>query len=108
MEQLPLDYGLTLRDAGAERVLINEGEWKEAAAEAVRLLAHSGVPFTAEEVREIVGDPERTNAMGAVFLVASQAGLIEPCGYRIPSRASRHANRLRVWKGSGHPDKNPG
>ncbi len=75
--------------------------WKARVDAAIEELAASGAPFTAEDVREIAGDPpDHPNAMGARFAAAAQRGLIRSVGYRKARRASLHRHPIHVWEGT--------
>lgn len=91
------------RDLGTARVWDHEpDEWKTLAWNALLILADGGEPFTSEDVRAIVGDPERPNVVGSLFLRASKRGIIKRTGeLRHASRPSLHATDLPVWIGSG-------
>ena len=102
-EQLSLDTraeGERRRDRGIAKVWDAAGEWREAALEAIEELARAGVAFTAEDVRAIVGDPPRFNAVGAAFQIAARRGRIRKIGYRKATRPSLHATDLAVWEGA--------
>jgi hypothetical protein len=96
-----MSEGQALRDAGASQVSDNAPSWwKQACDTAIAQHAARRQPFTAEDIRIVVGDPpNHPNAMGARFLAAAKGGLIERVGYQKPVRASRHANPLSVWRG---------
>lgn len=97
--------GTDLRNAGTSQVSAHTPtDWKSDCDRAIQKLAAANRDFTAEDVRAIVGDPpNHPNAMGARFLSAAKAQLIERVGYRTPVRASRHANPLAVWRGRTPP-----
>lgn len=97
----PTLTGDDLRDAGTSQVSANTpSDWKAECDRAIQFLASSARTFTAEDVRAIAGDPpNHPNAMGARFLAAAKANLIERVGYQKPVRATRHANPLAVWRG---------
>ena len=74
--------------------------WKDAARQALAAFARSGTEFTAEDVRDVVGDPPgHPNAMGGSFQKASRQGLIHRVGFRPARRPSRNVSSLAVWKG---------
>jgi hypothetical protein len=100
MSQLSLT-GIELRDAGVSSVTEHTpGEWRSAADQAIVALANKREPFTADDVRELVGDPpNHPNAMGARFLDAVRAGIIRQVGRSLPVRASRHASSVGLWIG---------
>lgn len=94
-------FGVELRDAGVSSVSGHTpGEWRSAADRAIVELANKRDPFTAEDVRAVVGDPpNHPNAMGARFLDAARAGIIRQVGRQLPARPSRHASSVGVWIG---------
>lgn len=74
--------------------------WTEAANKAIRDLAASGEPFTAEDLRSIVGPPFGShNAMGARFMAAAKAGIIRRVGSRQATRPEAAGRWLAVWRG---------
>jgi hypothetical protein len=93
--------GEALRDRGVDRVWDNAGEkWRAEALEAIALCAAAGEPFTAEDIRAIVGDPpHHHNAFGAAFALCARRGIIRKVGYRKATRASLHATELAEWIG---------
>jgi hypothetical protein len=88
-----------VRDTGAQLALRFDPAWSERAAEVIRDFAASGEEFDPEDVRAVVGDPESPPAMGAAFLRASKAGLIEPVGISKSTRIQRHGGWARTWRG---------
>lgn len=95
-----LRFGEALRDQGMARVLMfTPDEWKARAFEAIVELAKTGEPFTSEQLREIVGDPPKPNAMGSIFNAAAMKKIIVHCGWRKASRPGMHATDLREWIG---------
>lgn len=97
-----IETGEELRDAGISQVEKNTPlDWRSSAQFAIANLAVAGKPFTAEDVRDLVGDPpNHSNAMGAQFMVACKAGMIRRIGYAKPRRASRHAGVIAEWIGT--------
>lgn len=91
------------RDVGVSRVEASNVEWSEAARRAIRTLAATGRPFTAEDVVGIVGHPESPNAIGAAMLKAARIGLIYKSGMVAASRETSHARPLQVWRGARAP-----
>jgi hypothetical protein len=63
------------------------------------VLARNGAEFTAEDVREWVGDPPHPNALGARVLAAVKADIIVRTGYRKATRREAHARVLAVYRG---------
>jgi hypothetical protein len=97
------EYGAGLaeavRDVGVQAALNFDSEWRDAAQEALAELAASGLEFTADDLRDRVGEPMSPNALGAAIRAASAADLIRHVGYRRSRRISRHAGVIGVWKG---------
>lgn len=93
--------GKDLRDEGVVSVDGHTPEaWRDSAQLLIAQLASTGQPFTAEDIRSAVGDPpNHHNAMGAQIIGAAKAGLIEKIGYTQPTRRSRHASVMAVWRG---------
>lgn len=94
--------GEMLRDEGTAAVREAQdrddlGEWNEAASKVLVRLALSGRPFTAEDLREFVGDPPRANAMGALFL--KHRKVLQLVGWVKPLRPSGHASMIRQYVG---------
>lgn len=105
VDQLDLLSGEHLRDEGTARVDANEDDaWKAAVDVAIERLAHecragTRETFTAEDVRDLAGDPpNHANAMGARFLRAVKAGTIVGVGWTRSSRPAAHACRLQLYK----------
>jgi hypothetical protein len=100
-EELTLWAGLA-RDHGAQRTLADpeSRQWQDAADEALEELAANGKPFTASDLRRVVGDPPNSACVGAVFLRASRARLIRCIGVQASSRVQRHAGLERIWEGA--------
>jgi hypothetical protein len=92
-QQLALE-GMALADGAASM------DWKQRWDLAIRQLAKTRESFTAEDVREIAGDPtDHPNAIGARFAAASKSGLIRPVGIRKARRDDAHARVFREWRG---------
>jgi len=93
-EQLGL-LGMALADEAASDA------WQAKWDRAIILLAISGEPFCADDVREIAGPPEdHPNACGARFQAAARRGLIRHWGYRKSARAVLHAHPIAEWVGT--------
>lgn len=89
-----------LRDEGIARANENADEWWASCFDAaVGYFASTGVPFTADDVRELIPTPDHPNRTGARFHAANRAGLIRPTGFALSRSRSRHAGVLRVWQG---------
>ena len=85
--------GMALADAAEPQA------WRDAADAAIRILAASGREFGANEVRDLVGDPTHSNAMGAAFSRANKAGLIKYLRHAPSNRPQLHRCAIRVWVG---------
>lgn len=95
-----LSLGDALKNQGMARVDQAEDEdWKERADEAILELARKPSPFTAEDVREIAGDPSRPNAMGARLSANARRGLIRHYGFVHARRPERHSSLVILWMG---------
>lgn len=95
-----MQLGEALRDQGMARVLMfTDDEWKLRAMQAIIELARGGEPFTSEDLRELVGDPPKPNAMGSIFNTAAMRKIITHVGWRKASRPGMHATDLREWMG---------
>lgn len=95
--------GSTMRDAGLGRALMADPQWVAKADLAIRDLAETGMPFTAEDVRKIVGAPREPNTMGAVFAAAAQLRIVRRHGDAISKRPSRRGGRRGIWIGANAP-----
>lgn len=65
----------------------------------IAVLSRNGAEFTAEDVRQWVGDPPHPNALGARILAAAKGGIIQCIGYRKATRREAHARVLGVYRG---------
>ena len=65
----------------------------------IATLSRNGADFTAEDVRQWVGDPPHPNALGARILSAVKNGIIQCIGYRKATRREAHARILGVYRG---------
>jgi hypothetical protein len=73
--------------------------WPERCDAAIEYLARARPTFTAEDVRELCGDPSRPTQLGARLLAAAKRGLIERVGFAQASRSERHGGWVGVWQG---------
>lgn len=88
------------RDAGIELVLRHErARYKAAFVEAV-VKFPIGFEFTAEDMRELIGDPPgHRNSMGGLFHSVAKLGLTEDTKQRMKAtRAKAHARDLPIWR----------
>jgi hypothetical protein len=98
--------GLVNKEHGMERALKSYEEWQSAFRKEVRTLAATRMPFTSEDVVEIVGLPsgeigkDANNAVGAMMNALAKEGVIAKTGNRALSRRpSSHGAELTLWKG---------
>lgn len=93
------------KELGQDRAIATKAEWAETAYEALRKLALTGRPFTADDLIAEVGLPtgavsdKKNNAVGALFTKVAKTGLITRIGYTTSSRKSGHATTIGVWRG---------
>lgn len=92
------------RDAAIAQVEMHaDAGWKDAAAGLVVELADRGVPFTSDDVVELLEDrgvsTHNLAALGPVFQRAARAGTIRKTGLLIPSRIPRRHRDLTEWIG---------
>lgn len=74
--------------------------WRDCAERALAHWAESGLPFTADDLRELgVPEADHPNRWGALFATFHRRGVIEAVGYQVSTRRSRHGGVLRVWRG---------
>jgi hypothetical protein len=94
--------GAALRDEGVHQLDLASlwDDWPAKADKAIRHLARMGRPSDADDVRTLVGDPGRANQIGARFLAAARAGLIERVDVRQSDRPGRHRGLVSVWRGA--------
>lgn len=90
----------------AIRALINETVrnhgWRDAANHAMRHLADTGRPFSADDLRDLMGDhqPDNPNSIGGIFMAWNKAKLITRHGGG-PSRTNtRHGGHRNTWIGN--------
>lgn len=77
-----------------------DGWWLDCSGRGVTWWAEAGVPFTAEDVRDLgVPEPDHCARWGALFAAFRARGIIECIGYKVATRPSRHGGILRVWVG---------
>lgn len=68
----------------------------DAVEQAIRQLAASGRPFSANDARQIHG--VKGGVVGATFTALHKAGVIEPCGDETSTDAGTHGHRLYQWR----------
>lgn len=91
------------RDRGAEAAAQASSDWMRMAEDCLADYIFDGTAFTADMVRDVCGPPPSANAMGALFLNASKAGLIQFVALERSSRIAGHRRRITVWRGTAEP-----
>lgn len=87
MEQLQLIQAPYMRECN---IL---GDWAHHADKAIKQLAATGRPFTADDVRALIPDgltPAHNNAWGGLFSAWRTSRTITPIGYRQSAHGPRH------------------
>lgn len=102
--------GTILKERGMGRAIANSPEgWKEAFREEVKRQASTGLPFTSEDVTNVIGLPagdgagmNANNGVGAMMNSMARQGVIVSAPNRVTEsqRDSRHGSRIGVWIGS--------
>jgi hypothetical protein len=73
--------------------------WLDAVTQqAVDWIANRSDPFTADDLREVVGSPLVANHLGVLLASLSTMGICEKCGWTESRRASRNGAVLRLWR----------
>lgn len=93
----PTREGERLRDEGMAKVVAAESSWTDVALRWIENRP-TGERFDAQAVTDAVGTPEHSNAVGAVFGIASRRGWVKPVGIVQSSRPQRHAGRILEWE----------
>lgn len=77
--------------------------WHEAANEAMGQLVQAGTPFSADDLRTLLGDvePANPNSIGGLFMAWSKSGLIQRVGGGTSRGAKRHGGYRHEWIGVG-------
>jgi hypothetical protein len=81
--------------------------WHQRADAAMQVLADKAEPFSANDLRDMVGEPDdthtansRNNGIGAVFNAWAQDGRIAPTGRSVRSnKLERKGGRVQEWVG---------
>lgn len=79
------------------RAELRRDPWKAEVAAAIGELRR-GEPWTAEELRELAGDPRRPELMGGVVRGLRLAGRIVPAGVAIARRPAARGRLVRTWR----------
>lgn len=102
-EQMDLIEALRLCEEGIAAVESHASkEYRCKLIGAIEVLIERGGEFTADDVRQIAGDPPATthpNIAGAIVNRAARDGIIRMVGYGISSRPQGHGNLVRRWIG---------
>lgn len=103
-----LDLGIHPAEAAWYSTVRIGEPWHAAAERAMKHLAMSRRPFSADDLRDLLapyGQPPTPNAVGGLFKAWSQQGLIRRAGGG-PSRASkRRGGHRHVWQGVGNESR---
>lgn len=76
--------------------------WADRAEEAMHTLERQGTPFTADDLRDLIGpdhQPHHVNAVGALFNQHHRAGLIRAVGGGNSRGQKRNGGYRREWIG---------
>lgn len=95
--------GTDIREVAYYAEIAAHRGWHVAAHRIMTDLAATGLPFTADDFRELMGDnqPHHPNAIGSFFRVCRKDGLIKPTGLFVDARTpSRHRAAIRQWVGT--------
>lgn len=90
------------RDHGIARADESTDAWTRSCWQtAINYWASTGVPFGADECRELgVPEPKSPGAVGAWFYAACRRGVIKPHSFVQSVRPSRHRSWQRQWIGA--------
>jgi hypothetical protein len=93
------DSGRGRRNKGIKRVKSQTPDWwLQGFSRALFVLKAKGKPFTAEDIRELTGDPpNHPNAMGAAVNSAVRSGQIQLVGYERAKRKEAQARLIRSF-----------
>lgn len=96
--------GTDIREVAYYAEIAAHRGWHVAAHRIMTDLAATGLPFTADDFRDLMGDdvlPHHPNAIGSFFRICRKDGLIRPTGLHVESRTpSRHGATIRQWVGT--------
>ena len=95
-DQLNLNLGREKRDLGMARADAHVDPWRAAANDWIEGLPVETI-FTAEDLCQTIGRPERVNAVGARLSAWARQGKIAELAYVQAHRPSRHASRMLRW-----------
>lgn len=75
-------------------------QYRDKVNQAIWKLVCMNVRFTAEDVRELSGEPPSQNALGGLMYGAVKAGVIERVDWAKAKRTKSHSRNLQVYKGA--------
>jgi hypothetical protein len=84
---------------------LDDDGWRDRAKDAIQTLIERDATFTAEDIRELAGDPPEPNDLGPILMTAHKRKIIERVGYQPATRASRAGSINAVW--TVHPHRKP-
>ena len=77
--------------------------WADAAETGMKHLAQRGEPFSADDLRELIGEvagePAKPGAYGGLFLSWSRKGLIRRVGHVASRGPKNNAREQKLWVG---------
>lgn len=97
-----LEFGRMFRDEGIATVINHTPlSYRAHFSAAVLALARKQSPFTAEDVRDQVGDPpNHVNALPGLIQAEVRTGLIKKIGYVQAKRPTSHARMIGLYLGT--------
>ena len=101
-EQVPLWDDLHPAEAAFYGSIAVHHGWHVAAERAMGYLRKTGLEFTADDLRRLLGqagEPLTPNAYGGLVMSWSRRGLIEKIGYRPSKQTRRNGGVNAVWIG---------
>lgn len=92
-----MDAAFAARDQGIERAENAGDQWDRSCIDkAIAETAKSGQPFSANDVRPLLGEVRRS-LIGARFSAAQKRGDIRHCGYVRSTDPATHAHPVALW-----------
>jgi hypothetical protein len=104
-----LEAGIARKERGMTLAMTPDAlnEWKAAFRNAVWNASRSEIPFTSEDILEVVGLPSgeigqhANNAVGAMMNSCAKKGWIHKTGRHVPSqRPTSHGTEINEWTGT--------
>lgn len=89
--------GLKAKAAGQARATAAHPDERAAVESAIRELAATGRPFSANDARALHG--VKGGVVGATFTALKNAKVIAACGDDTSSSESTHGHRIFLWRG---------